>query len=290
MMYREQPISFKSMEQQLQGVFNHPSTPQRSIGVILLNGWGGYRIGPHRIYVKLGRLLSSCGFPVMRFDFRGTGDSDGTLSEHTEDNVAAFLENTKSAQSYFVQYYNLDKCYLLGLCTGGEIATLYASGVKTVQGIILWSTASRFGKLRTEKATNRVNQYGRVYLRKLLVASNWKRILKWQIDVRGIFKTLFYDFDVFNRTKNKSKRSKENLSDSFQILRTLDGHLLLIYGTADPNANESCAFFEKQATMANIVCSSYLIQGADASFSANQFENEVMEITKMWLIEQDNLE
>jgi hypothetical protein len=42
-----------------------------------------YRAGLHRQFVSLARTLSTAGFLVLRYDYRGMGDSDGEYLGHT---------------------------------------------------------------------------------------------------------------------------------------------------------------------------------------------------------------
>ena len=51
--------------------------------VAFFHGFTGTKVEPHRIFVKTARELAAIGFYVLRFDFRGCGDSAGDFSEMT---------------------------------------------------------------------------------------------------------------------------------------------------------------------------------------------------------------
>src|SRR5205085_2093063 len=70
--------------------------PERSTerGVLLLADGEQYRIGSHRQFTLLSRLLAKLGVPVMRFDRRGMGDSDGEPRpfDAIEDDIRAAMK------------------------------------------------------------------------------------------------------------------------------------------------------------------------------------------------------
>ena len=54
-----------------------PDAPQQNTGVVIVVGGAQYRVGSHRQFVQMARLLAAAGYPVLRFDFPGMGDSPG---------------------------------------------------------------------------------------------------------------------------------------------------------------------------------------------------------------------
>src|SRR4051794_3005475 len=46
-------------------------------GVLMVTGGTQTRIGSHRMYERLAKRLAEAGFPCLRFDRRGVGDSEG---------------------------------------------------------------------------------------------------------------------------------------------------------------------------------------------------------------------
>lgn len=47
--------------------------------VVILNSGIIHRVGAHRVYVPLSRALAAAGFPVLRFDLSGIGDSENRV-------------------------------------------------------------------------------------------------------------------------------------------------------------------------------------------------------------------
>lgn len=134
--------------------------------VILLNAGTLHRIGPHRIYVKIARALVAQGFPVLRFDLSGLGDSlprrdnlpyqESSLRETQA--AMDFLSNAGGATRQFI---------LMGFCGGADVTFRAACCDPRVVGAALidW-----YG-YRT------VGWYLRHYRSALTAAWAWKRLL-----------------------------------------------------------------------------------------------------------------
>src|ERR1700761_3289628 len=63
----------------LVGIMARTAVPGERITVVILNTGIAHRVGHHRMFVTLARLLAREGFSVLRFDFSGIGDSEPRL-------------------------------------------------------------------------------------------------------------------------------------------------------------------------------------------------------------------
>ncbi len=91
------------------------------VGVVVVVGGPQYRVGAHRQFVALARALATAGFPVLRFDYRGMGDSEGDLRQFENagaDIAAAIGALTKALPG-------VRRVVLWGLCDGASAALLY---------------------------------------------------------------------------------------------------------------------------------------------------------------------
>src|SRR5215211_1646058 len=77
------PVTFPNRDgHALAGMLHEPNVRgTRRSGVILLSPGIKSRVAPHRLYCKLAAAIAANGFPVLRFDFYGLGDSQGSLAE-----------------------------------------------------------------------------------------------------------------------------------------------------------------------------------------------------------------
>ena len=86
-------------------------TPTQNTGVVIVVGGAQYRAGSHRQFVQLARFLAKAGFPVLRFDLPGMGDSPGELPsfEDTAPHIAAAINGFQQ------QHPGLERVELWGL-------------------------------------------------------------------------------------------------------------------------------------------------------------------------------
>ena len=68
-------------------------------GLLIVTGGNELRCGPYGSHAELARMISAAGFPVMRFDRRGVGDSSGYNAgfSHSADDIAAAIAQFRSA-------------------------------------------------------------------------------------------------------------------------------------------------------------------------------------------------
>lgn len=130
------PFFFNGSSGQLFGCYHPPYLqPSKDCSVVLCYPMGDEYIRFHRSYLQLARRLSKEGFPVLRFDYFGCGDSDGdcgkgSLDQWKRDIVTAVQEIKKKT--------NITKICILGLRLGGSIALLAGNELEGIDGIVLW--------------------------------------------------------------------------------------------------------------------------------------------------------
>lgn len=105
------------------GIVSLPTagTPTQPIGVVIVVGGAQYRTGSHRQFTQLARFLAQAGFPVLRFDLPGMGDSPGELPsfEGTAPHIAAAIDGFQQ------QHPGVERVVLWGLCDGASASLLY---------------------------------------------------------------------------------------------------------------------------------------------------------------------
>ncbi len=133
---QETGFFFQGHRHPLFGVFHQPATARNLPAFVLCQPFGEEKLWAHRVYVSFARTLAAAGYPVLRFDFMGNGDSGGTFEESTletaiEDVRAAIAEARRRSPAAAVS--------LLGLRWGGTIAALVAEEVSGLDRLILWA-------------------------------------------------------------------------------------------------------------------------------------------------------
>ncbi|MFH1462474.1 MAG: alpha/beta fold hydrolase [bacterium] len=135
---REIPLTFKSEGQQIVGILHFPKIKKAPL-VIMAHGWSGNRLGTWNVFfVRAAREFSKKNFAVLRFDFRGSGDSEGKFENQTTTSMLKDLDNVISQISKFPEI-DKNKICLIGHSQGGYISTLQTIKDKRVKCLILWA-------------------------------------------------------------------------------------------------------------------------------------------------------
>ncbi len=132
-------VNFENYGQKLFGVLHRPLNGKEKLpGVIIYHGFAGNKIGHKRLYVATAEQLVGAGFAVLRFDFRGCGDSEGNFAETT---IETLVDDGMLALDWFEKAPRIDKdrIAIIGSSLGGAISVLAAKKHKNIKCITMWS-------------------------------------------------------------------------------------------------------------------------------------------------------
>ena len=91
--------------------------------IVMLNAGAAYRIGPGRLYVKLARQFAALGYPCLRMDISGIGDSEVDPSRVENDTYpATAFRDVALACDYLTKLQPQRRIILMGLCSGAYAA------------------------------------------------------------------------------------------------------------------------------------------------------------------------
>ena len=102
---------------------------------VILNSGIIHRVGHHRMYVTLARVLAGAGHQVLRFDLSGIGDSESRLGGLSP--LDGTLADIKEAVDWLVATRSAQRIFLIGLCSGADHALVYGSSDPRVVGLVL---------------------------------------------------------------------------------------------------------------------------------------------------------
>src|SRR5579871_3287675 len=131
------PLYFGAPERPLFGFF-HPAggARPRSVGVLLCNPIGDDLMRAHRPFRHLAESLAAAGFPVLRFDFDGAGDSAG--DERDPARVATWRADIGRAANELRRQAGVDRLAFVGLKLGATFAMLGAEDLGGIEALVLW--------------------------------------------------------------------------------------------------------------------------------------------------------
>ncbi|MFT6990062.1 MAG: esterase/lipase [Paraglaciecola sp.] len=131
------PFFFGYSSHPLYGVYHSPSAlPHKKEAILLCPPFGQEYMRSHRAYRQLAFLLNKLGFPVLRFDYRGTGDSFGYLEDTA---VSDWLEDINVAAEELKQTAQVDNISIVGLRLGGLLACVASEDLQ-INRLVLWDT------------------------------------------------------------------------------------------------------------------------------------------------------
>ena len=148
----------------LRGVIHKPRAGARRVpGVVFFHGFTGDRMESHWIFVKCARALEKAGIASLRFDFYGSGESDGEFREVT---LQSEIADAKSAVEFLRRQKGIDprRVGLCGMSMGGAVAASVAPWSKA-GALVLWSALAHPKQLRrlAERTTRPLPNGGREY-------------------------------------------------------------------------------------------------------------------------------
>lgn len=115
----------------------HPPSGERArkTGVLLCYpGVQEYNIS-HWAFRKLAGLLTRAGFPVLRFDWAGTGDSAGEISDGR---VETWLTDVDLASQELKDAAEVQKISIVGMRLGAALAARAVAGKVAAEDLVLW--------------------------------------------------------------------------------------------------------------------------------------------------------
>lgn len=142
MLTTREPISFVNEGQKLIGVLHRPVEAYRDKipAVVFFHGFTGTKVERHRIFVKAAEALAREGIAALRFDFRGSGDSEGDFEDMT---LPGEISDARVSLDYVSGVPGVDgnNIGILGLSMGGAVAASVSDDPR-VRSVVMWSAVA----------------------------------------------------------------------------------------------------------------------------------------------------
>jgi exosortase A-associated hydrolase 1 len=228
--------------------------PERILqrGVLILADAAQYRVGGHRQFTLLSRALAARGVPVMRFDRRGMGDSEGDAGS-----VDGLADDIRAAiKEFFVHAPGMHEIVILGLGDGASAAALYASGDERVKGLVLLNP--EVGAPVEESQAPRS-----AALARLLEAGFWKKVAAARAPHAA--------------APGEAGALPQRVAASLAAFR---GQVLVVLGGEAPAGQE----FARLMARHQLGCRRVEIAGADHHFARREWRDEVATRSANWIM------
>jgi len=168
---------------ELVGVLAQPAgqTAVKDVAVVIVVGGPQTRVGSHRQFVLMARALAQAGYPCLRFDYTGMGDSPGPLPDFER----AGPDIRRACDALLAASPACTKLALWGLCDGATAALFYAETDDRVAAVIAANPWAR------SDATRSAALVADHYASRLRSVEFWKKLFSGRIDILGAAREAF---------------------------------------------------------------------------------------------------
>lgn len=230
--------------QSLVGIVTYPDTGKTDRpGVIFLNAGLIHRIGPNRVYVKLARQLAAVGFPVMRFDLSGIGDS-----KPRQDNMPfekSAVDDVRQAMDFMTQQTGAKSFVLMGHCAGAFNSFSTASADERVVGAVLINPEGANDDWSDFDRKRKVSRYYESYYSPANLASGekWKKFFTGKASYSSIFRNLFVNI-IWNRISTVVFRFRKQMAGNAEEDKAMAAAMTSLRGIAGRGAHTLFVYSE----------------------------------------------
>jgi uncharacterized protein len=227
--FSDQPVMMSCAGETLVGVISQPEEPA-TLGLVMVVGGPQYRVGSHRQFVLLARCLASAGFPVLRFDHRGMGDSSGErmLFDSIQEDIGVALETLQR------QCPSVQRVALWGLCDGASAALLY-SGQRTDARVVGLCLLNPWVRSEATLARTHIKHY---YIERLLEWSFWRQLWKGEYEWRPSLAGFWQNLKALRSEPPSVETDAPFQQQMAMSLRHFPGQVLLLLSARDYTAKE----------------------------------------------------
>lgn len=275
----ERPLVFSCGGEPLVGVLSLPEGPPEAAVVIVVGG-PQYRAGSHRQFVELARALAQGGMAVLRFDYRGMGDSAAPLRtfESVDEDLRAATDAMLAAVA------DVDGVVLWGLCDGASAAWMYAALDPRVQAVV---AVNPWVRTEASLAVARINHH---YKRRLLSREFWFRLLSGKVAVGsalgGLLSALGKRLRGTSRGTGGAGAKKGFIERMEAGWERMQGHSLVVLSGNDLTAREFFDFCRARPVWHKAVAAGpdfAEVAQADHTFSRRDWQHTLEQLSLDWL-------
>ncbi|MCL5994755.1 MAG: alpha/beta fold hydrolase [Chloroflexi bacterium] len=257
----EQTVSFTNQGERMWGMLHLPNGKGPHPAVLLLHGITGDKTGAHRLFVHAARALAARGIAALRFDMRGSGDSEGEFQDMT---LAAEASDAQVALEWLIGRSGIDSARVgvLGLSLGGMVASMLAGrNPYLVHGLAYWAAAADAGAfMHVAQRTSEKNGTSTDSLMQTLVQNGY--IMLWGYPAGlPLIQTFFQE-------------------QPLEELKHYPGRAIIVHATGDPTVpvTQADMYAEHFGDRAQV----YKLEDSTHTFETPPIERQAIELTVDW--------
>jgi len=254
---KEEKVEFENKREKIRGILHIPDN-ENPPAIIMCHGFTGNMNEDHDLFVHAAKKFCENGFVVLRFDFRGSGKSEGKFIDMT---ISGEVSDLKKAIDFISsRKINNNRIGVLGLSLGSVVSVLgWNERVKTLVLLSALNDNKKvfingFGK----KTVKEIEEKGFCDLKKS--PEGWRTKTSFNVG-KGFWEEV-------KKTKLVSN------------IKNVKCPILIIQGTNDKDTDLSDS--KELYSAANQPKEIKLIENASHSFDNPEHEKEVIKVSLDW--------
>jgi len=239
-----------------------------------------YRVGSHRQFVLLARRLASAGYAVLRFDYRGQGDSEGQMRSFADvdDDLRVAID------ALIVQCPTVRQVAIWGLCDAASAALIYCATDPRVTGLALLNPWARSDK---SLAVTHLRHW---YLTRVFKPDFWRRLRSGEFSLTTSLRSLLVAVRAARAPSANAGSPAREIPFQTRMangMRRFSGSTLLVLSGNDLTAREFVEYTtsanEWRGLLERPGINRVDVAQADHTFSNAVARHEIEDCTLAWL-------
>jgi pimeloyl-ACP methyl ester carboxylesterase len=303
----ERPVQFRANGETVCGILHLPEGSRNAdFGFVFVHSGSRGRRGNTFQYPMYARHFAARGYPSLRFDPIGFGDTTGEIETcHADDfygsiQLGRFVDDTVAGVEEFLRHVNPRKLVLFGICGGAITGLIAAPKLKRrVDGLVLMSIPVLIDSSGQDELARIPKDYARKYLismyaRKLLSLTAWKRLLLGRSDTGTIFTML--KATLLGQSKKKhtpppeegeGTRFNRHFVESLNTMVKGRSQVIFLFGDDDTFRWEFEREFYNNHWDDNPGysrnCVVHYLPGCNHMFTMREWQNQALDLIGPWL-------
>jgi len=203
----EIPLLINCQDSPQIGILHKPENPKKTAIVVVVAGGPQYRVGCARQIILWSRRLAVEGYPVLRFDYRGFGDSGGEFEgfESVDDDIKSAIDQL------YTEMPEIENTVLWAECNAASSVMMYAWKDARVKHLIMQNPWVR------NEATQAKTYIKHYYLMRIMQKSFWLKLFSFKFNP---FKSLFSLLNLWETSKGLKSQHGSPSDQAFVELST----------------------------------------------------------------------
>lgn len=287
---QKQALVFDCQGERLVGILTRPQDPAVSVTTALIAlpaGGPQYRVGLARQLLQQASYLCERNIAVLRFDYRGIGDSEGEFQgfRSVEPDLRAAIDELK------LQLPELKNVILWGGCNAASAIMILAQKLPEVNGIVVSNPF--LGDHNLGQQAKLLHFYSRIKQK-----SFWSKLLSGKYDLAPYLKGFIRSFkkqpgiqtkqsENSNSPKPATNKPVKIIDDMFNGMTKYSGHCLFLLSDRSIQSNEFRALLKSSKPWRKLFkrpkTKIVNVENTDQNFSSLNSQQQLRQLTYEWI-------